>query len=225
MIAGCNDWVLRESHSKYFFAHGEFTIKEAQKAGYRNGVMVPVGIPALVKDEPVLKRVVEKTDTIGLILDGDELYEDNLILIRFMLDFCKDNNCKVIVKLHPASDKSRYTNLWDSHIVKGIYGSEISIYEFADLIDLAVVKSSTCLIELLGMLVPTFIYENDNLSRNVYKEFPHLKFFDNGTLIQCMEDIRREDFTQELDTYREFFGAGKNITANYIENFHKLGIH
>ena len=106
-----------------------------------------------------------------------------------------------------------------------VCGSEISIYDFADFIDLAVVKSSTCLIELLGMLVPTFIYESDSLSRNVYQEFPYLKFYDNATLCQNIENIDRDEFEKELDRYSEYFGAGKNITANYIENFHKLGIN
>lgn len=220
-----NVWAFLGSHSNYFFAHGQFTLDEGKRVGYKNGKMIPVGLPSYAIDKHVSKPTHFNNYVVGVILDGEELRPDNIKTILFFQSFFKTRDKKLFIKFHPTSSVKNYTQYIDTSVVSKCYSKDISLVDFIEMIDIAIVCNSTALLELLEAWIPTFIFSNKKHKVDVYANAPDFRFESNEQLDQLISDVNRDTFSSRLEQTRDYFCAKGNTNDNYREAFHSMGIY
>lgn len=100
---------------------------------------------------------IEDIKTIGIILNGAACDDINEKMIVFLQEYAKRNEKKIVVKLHPSNDYKKLKNIVDNTVTK-VYGKEISISQFADLIDVVIVSNSNVFYEMLFLYKPLLVY-------------------------------------------------------------------
>ena len=215
-------WPFLGSHSDVFFANSKFAFDEARRAGYNTDRIRIVGLPSYIGEKRVEKPQSFSATSLGLFLDGGSFLSSDRILLENVQSCCKRMGVKLLVKLHPASDKKDYVDIIDKDVVEKFYSSEISVFDFLDMIDVAVVHGSTTLLECLRAWVPTFVFEES--TGDIYYNAKLLKVHSGAELEERIKKINSKSSIEEIAEAREYFCGSGNEKDNYLKELHKLGI-
>lgn len=209
------------SHCDDFLAGNLFTIKEAKSVG-RGENMIPVGlIGSIGNTKKQIKRKTFNVKKLGLFLDSSESHELNIELACFLKNYCSQKGYELYVKLHPTEDafKEEYKIFFSGSNCNGIWGKEISLSDFSEKIDIAIVRYSTCLVEMLELGVPAFSFYSTTSKRDVYINCGlDIRFNDEDSLNRLIEKVNSENYYEELVQCRNFFYIS-NADENYVRFF------
>lgn len=222
-----NEWVFSGSKSKYLLGYGDFTIDEGGRNPLYHGNILSVGSMSFIGKESIPKPDIFKADKIGLVLDGEDgtgLHELNERFIKFSQNYCRIRNKKLLIKFHPASDIKTYIDVIDNNVVESYYGSDLSIMDFMDKIDVALVRNSTCAIETLHFWIPTYIFNEDSQTIDVYKNVNDCKFSNEEELDQYITNINNPEMHKKISDLRDYFCVDDNMEKRFTEVLNGLGI-
>lgn len=216
MIAGP---VLSLSRSDFFLAYGQHTAEQAILSGRKPGTIVNVGMPQLIGSSVRKQATVNKNKIIGVILNGNPLYEDDYNLLNMALNFANKNNYKIYVKLHPGTLIDKYPDFDWKNVTK-IYATEISALEFGTLIEFALVSASTVFIEYALNLVPVFLCPS---CKSFFARETWCKVNNEYELQLAVEALYKnpDGYFQNMIRSRQYYSETENIEANYLKFFKK----
>ena len=138
--------------------------------------MIPVGLPSSINEVFDRKGKLDLVEKIGVIPEGESCFKDNVELILFVQEYCKKNNKRLLLKLHPTSNIDNYRDILDASICEAVYGKEIRILDFAKKIDIAIIRNSTGLLEMIEQMVPAFVFYSDQQELDVFKYVDSIRF-------------------------------------------------
>lgn len=213
-----------KSKSKYFLANSQFAVDEAILSGHSMDGLYAAGLPSFVGRDIEKKNKSLCNEKLGAILEGEYCHDDNKLLISMLQDFCKKNNKELYIKLHPVSEKKAYDDVIDYDFVKAVYGKEKGILEFAELIDIAIIRNTTSLLELINKGIPCFIYVSENQKMDVYKNVEMLRFSSENELKTYLDNVVLDSFLEEFKEMKKYFGDGDLAGENYRKIFKELGV-
>jgi len=223
MCSVFNAWAFIGSHSDYFIANSRFTLSEGRIAGYKHNMIV-VGLFSYVNKQKREKQFCHKIEIIGVLVDGDGFRADNLRTISTMASYCEMFNKKLLVKLHPLCDIDIYQKEFnDARIVKFVEKKK-TLNQFLEMIDIAVVRNSTTLIEAIQYGVPTDILNDKYQIADAYRNVNILKFSDEKEFHDLIDKRSLRDIYDDYTTAREYFGCATDVTQQYKSVFASLGI-
>jgi len=217
-------WPYKGTASKFFLCFGEFTMNEAKFAGGIKGTMIPAGLPAYIGAGSRKREFNGPVSLMGIILDGGNCHEDNREMIQLMQNFCKKTNRKLLLKYHPAVQADKYNDIIDHDVVEGVYGKDISIADFGKMIDVGIVRDSTCLFDFLQQWIPTFVFRSEGQKGRQYVNLNRFCFETEEELESYLSIIGTEEYVTRLTEVREYFGIGDNTEERYKKAFRELGI-
>lgn len=223
MCSTTNTWTFQGSYSKLFIANSIFTVSEAKILDY-HGTMIIGGLFSFINNQPEIKPLCKKIATIGVLVDGDSMQQDNLRMIKSLTRYCNKYGKKLLVRLHPSCNLMFYKNEFRKNNNIEFYKTEISLNHFFDLIDIAVIRNSTTLIEAVQYGVPTYIINDSQQVMDVYKNVNMLKFSDEEEFHKIADEKSLDEIKQDLIQAREYFGCFENVTDRYKQIFCDLGI-
>ena len=200
-----NNWVFLGSKSLYMLGFGQFTYDEGAILGIEKNKIKKIGAMSAIGVNLKNKPKSYKNNIMGLILDGEEFYELNKRMISFAQDFCLKRNIKLLIKFHPTSNKDDYKQYISSKQKIELYSNEILLKDFVKMIDFAIVRNSTCIIELLQLWIPTFIYSEKKQLYDVYKNIKFGKFTSDNELEYYINNINSEKVKKVITYMREYF--------------------
>ncbi len=223
MCSTHNTWTFSGSHSDYFIANSRFTESESAIVGYGHNMIV-AGLISCVNNQPLEKLFSNKRETIGVMVDGEDFRIDNYRTISTMAAYCTKYNKKLLVKLHPLCDIDIYRKEFrDENVIKFVK-KEMTLNQFFDIVDVAVVRNSTTLIEALQYGIPTYIINDEYQVADIYKNVNMLKFSNENEFHDLIDDRSEEEIFREYKSAREFFGCIDDVTQQYKNVFMKLGV-
>lgn len=222
-ITSSNSWAYLGSKSNYFLAESPFVVDDAKKVGYK-GNMIAVGSPHTINSEKTLEPELFKTETIGIIMNTDMLpQEDNISMIKTVQKYCKDNNKKLLIKYHPSNIPSFYEKFIDLSFAK-TYKTEISAEKFGDMIDVAVISSSTVFNTMLMEWKPVLLFVRDGHDIGLFSGTDEIKFENTEKLAEKIEIINTPEYKRLLEKYRNYFLCSGDYKENYKNAFREIGI-
>lgn len=216
-----NSWAYRGAHSDVFVLHSGQAKNNAKKAGCRSNLLI-AGDPHNISK---LKRnyvEIEDIKTIGIILNGAACDDINEKMIVFLQEYAKRNEKKIVVKLHPSNDYKKLKNIVDNTVTK-IYGKEISISQFADLIDVVIVSNSNVFYEMLFLYKPLLVYAVE-ADYHLCDDYPGIKFKDLDEFIYLIVNIPTNNYKKYYAECRNFYISSGDIKNNYVRCFKEIGI-
>ena len=223
MCSISNTWTFSGSHSDYFLANSQFTLSEGRMAGYKHNMIV-VGLFSYVNKQMREKQFCNKIEIIGVLVDGDGFRADNLRTISTMESYCAKYNKKLLVKLHPLCDIDIYQKEFsDARIVKFVE-KKTTLNQFLEMIDVAVVRNSTTLIEAIQYGVPTYIINDRYQIVDAYRNVKILKFSNEEEFHNLIDKRSLKDIYDDYFAARQYFGCENDVTQQYKSVFASLGI-
>lgn len=213
-----NPYEFRGIKSKIFLADGHFSQDEAKIAGIsENCKVIPVGLLTSIG-----VREQERPDkygnyTIGVALEAESRREDNIKTIEFMAGFCKKYNKKLVLRFHPTSSIDNYNLILEKYGIMDYCSTEISVKDFAKMIDIAITRYSTMLVDLLNLWVPTFLYFLEGQLQNTYRNYTMLNFGNEQELSDLIENINENTVSELISNSRQYFVCGGDALHNYQE--------
>lgn len=218
-----NAWAYLGSKSKYFLADSMAAVKDAKSIGYE-GNMQAVGSPHYLGQRDYKMPSQFNTETVGVVMNSSmQPLEDNVGMILEVQDYCKKHQKKMILKYHPSNNSEDYAKYIDTDITI-TYGREISIEQFGDMVDVAVVSASTVFTAMLKQWVPAFLYVRKDYDPNLFSGTDSLKFSTSDEFENLVSKIDKEDYKRELLKIREFFLASGDFKQNYKDVFREIGV-
>lgn len=208
------------SKSKYFLGYGEYTKKIAEESGMNVRNFISCGMPNYIGKQLSSRMVRNNTDSIGVVFCDYTTIEDDTKMLNAAIDFAAKNKYKVFVKLHPACPAGSYKDVgWNK--VEKTYGKEISIYDFMNLIDFAVIGASTAFIEYVVSLFPclNFACRNDKYAQIIWNKFKTSEELETHV---SMLKTSPDKFEENLKRTREYFTPTSGIEENYKHFFEKF---
>ncbi len=214
-------WAFTGSHSKYLLANSQYTVDEGKKAGYKNRMII-TGPFSYVGMDIKRKLPIKAVKKIGLFLDS--VYDDdNVRAIKMISSCCKTSEKQLIIKLHPLNDCKLYEEICEEGPIT-IVGTEKTVFDVFDMIDLAVVRYSTVLIEALQYGIPSYIISDPEQRLDVYNNAEFLKFSSVDEFTSLINK-RVEDIMRDCEEGRLYFCGAEDITRRYEEAFQLIGIN
>ena len=220
-IVKTNAWAYAGAKSKYFLAESPYTVDCAKRAGYK-GITMPVGSPHQLEASLREKPKSFKAEKLGLFLNSPmRPHEDNIQAINVLQEYCKKNNCKLLIKYHPANDQSIYEKIIDKE-VSTTYGTDISAVEFGNMIDVAVVNASTVFNTMLSQWIPVLLFERKGYAPEMFFGVDELTFFNVEELKKKLHWILSDEFYERMDSYRNYFLCSGDLKTNYKNAFSEI---
>lgn len=221
-------WGIEGSLSKYFMAYGQYTVDEAMKVGYKN-TMLKVGMPSSIgistfKENNGMIKKSYKILKIGVLLDGPLYADDNKRSILFLQKFCKNNDIELYLKFHPATKIIDYKNLIDKDVIKNCFAKDITVSEFADTVDLLIVRNSTSFLQMIEQKKPVLIIYDSIQKVDVYKSIQDIRFSTYEELKRIINEIGTEKYQKVVNYVSKYLCTGGNIKKNYKKVFNSIGI-
>ena len=141
-----NPYEFQGIKSKAFLVDGNFTKDEAKTAGIgKNCKVIPVGLLTSIGVNRQKRPDKYDNHTIGLALEAEECREDNINSIEFMVQYCKAHSKKLILRFHPTSTIDSYNLILKKYNIVDYCSTEISIRDYAKMIDIGITRYSTML--------------------------------------------------------------------------------
>lgn len=219
-----NAWAYSHSKSKFFLANSQYGVEEAVLSGHERTGLIAAGLPSLIMNHQDAQTPIFQNHTIGVVLEGESCHEDNRRMISFMQTYCKENHKELYIKLHPTCRKDAYDDVIDYESVRGIIGRELSILDFAAKIDVAIIRNSTSLLELVSKGVPCFIFVSEGQKMDVYKNVHQLRFETVEELSELLDSILRENYGDEFGRLQQYFGDARHTKETYMKTLWEIGI-
>jgi hypothetical protein len=207
-----NSWAYLGSKSKYFLAESQAAKNTAISVGY-NGKMIVVGSPHHLNE--IKKNINREKDSIGIVMNSPmQPVEDNIEMLKELLKYCEKNNKNMFVKLHPADDNSKYNNILLNKNVH-IYGKEISIDDFCNMVEIVIVSSSTSFLTALRLNIPCFLFVRENHDINLFEKTDYLKFTNIEELENKIIKIGSDEYKNEVKLIREYLIGSSDLKKQY----------
>ena len=211
------------SHSDDYLVGNLFTINEAKSVG-RGENMIPVGLIGSIGNAKIqLSRKTFNVKSIGLLLDSSESHDLNLELASFVKEYCSKHKYNLYVKLHPTEEKfkNKYKDIFEGSYFKGIWDEDITLVDYSKKIDIAIVRYSTCLIEMLGLGIPAFSFYSSLSTRDMYINCRlDIRMCDDASLTRLIEKVKKTNYYEEFIQCRDFFYID-NCEENYIRFYNQ----
>lgn len=218
-----NSFAYTGSRSKYFLAESPVALNDAIKCGYK-GQVIAVGSPHQI-DLPQ-NTVSERTNdsNIGIIMNGESIpRNENIDMLIAVQEYCKSTGRKSFVKFHPGNNPKDYEHLIDPTITT-TYGKEITIDDFGDLIDVAVVSRSTVFTTFLKERLPVFLFNSGRLGESEFPKTEFLEFSNAKELGEKIESMKTKEYADKLEKCCSLLFCEGDIRENYKKAFRQIGI-
>lgn len=219
-----NYWPFVGSRSKFFLASNQFSIDEARKLDYKNKMIV-AGIYSYVGKEEIQMKKIKEIKVIGVFLDAEIYRDDNIKTINIIADYNRKYGKKIKIKFHPVSKIDSYDKFIERIPRVECIGKEKTVIDFCKEVDVIIVRNSTTLIEALQFGIPSYIIHNDDQTDDMYKNVDSLKFTSAEDLHELIDRQDLDQIKKQMRGGQEYFCVDGNITNNYKNIFHKLGIN
>lgn len=216
-----NSWAYKGAHSDVFILHSTQAKNNAKKAGCQSNLLI-AGDPHNISKPQNSYVKIEDIKTIGIILNGALCDDINEKMIVFLQEYAKQSSKKVVIKLHPSNDYEKLKNVIDNGITK-VYGKEISISQFADLIDVAIVSNSNVFYEMLFLYKPLLVYAVEE-DYHLCDDYSSLKFKDLDEFMYLIVNIPTNNYKKYYVKCRDFYISSGGIRDNYARCFKEIGI-
>lgn len=204
---------LNNCISNYLLAWNQFTYQEAIKSGIDKKRIQVVGISRCI-NWPTIKKTAEKK-IFGIILDGKFTEETNLSMISCANKLAEYLNCKYIVKYHPAFIGDEYDNVIEKKYFSYICKSDLSIPEYAELVDFSLIANSSAFIELVYIKHKTYRFSDGN-AIDKYRDIPSYVFKSFSELIDLYNSKNNPSIDEKL---YEILCTVENIKESYQKFF------
>lgn len=173
-------WQFSFSHSNYFLVHGKMAQEFAVNSGKKLSRVKPVGLmQSILSEYSKILKVEHNTRVFGVVLNGVGFEYDNEVLIETANQFSKAHDFKYILRLHPSNSIETYINYIDEKYLSKI-SDHVSISEFSNEIDFALLGKTTVFIELHLLNKPCFRLvksEDDFFGKINYNSFSNYEEF------------------------------------------------
>lgn len=227
---GAGSYAYKLSKSNIFLAHNRISAINAKKSGIEEKRVFIVGAPQNINAVRKHKDSIHVKNIIGLLLGGieGELYD--LEMIGFVKRFAQKYNYRIFLKLHPGVGIKQYKTDIRTGIDR-IFESEVSVYQFADMVEVTMDAGSTVFFEYMiqGRISLTYMcdispYRNDaniKLGFSTYEEMEQLLLLiqNNRNLLEKLVSHNKQYLGTEKDPYehyRDFFKDLKEI-PQYVQ--------
>lgn len=207
---------FRGIKSKVFLVDGNFAKDEAMIAGIsKNCKVIPVGLLASIGVNRLEKPEQYGNHIIGLALEAESCREDNIESIKFMAQFCKRHNKKLLIRFHPTSSIDSYITILKKYDIVDYCSTETSVKDFAKIIDIGITRYSTMLLDLLELWTPTFLYVSEGQLQNTYKNYKMLNFCNEKELSDLIDNINENTVSKMISDSRRYFICEGEALHNY----------
>lgn len=218
-----NKWAYSGSRSKYFLLDSQHTVDGAVMSGYKGKPLAVGSIHNMNKT--VEERVPVKNNVIGVFCNSVIFpEEDNTEMIRVVEAFCEVNGKKLLIKLHPTNDIAKYEKIINKQ-VSTICDKNVTVDEFAEQIELAIVGISTVFTAMLFKSIPSLLFYREGFDQNFYLNSEEVKFSTTERLKTLVEKIGTKDFNKIMERYKNYYLLSGNIKENYKRVFKEIGIN
>ena len=150
-------------------------------------------------------------------------YEDNISMINIIQKYCKEHHKEMYIKLHPSNNLEDYKKNIDYTVVSNIYSSDISIEDFANLIDIVIISKSTVFKTMISIDKPALLFVREGYDYNMFSNTDNIKFKNVCQLDKLVKKIEN-DFKSEMQYLNAYFNVDGNIREKYQNAFKKIGI-
>jgi hypothetical protein len=211
----------------YRLVWGQAFFDDAVKNGVDANALMVVGDIASIECQRKQPREFKEVCTIGFFPDTrtfkpDAMYNYSVDLLQ---RFCRKNNLKLKIKIHPNLNKNNFETGLDYTVVTGIYGRECDPAVFMEQIDVAIVGNSTTLIECYSRWIPTMqIYNYDYRGTVFFDDVDLFRFSTDDELQALMDSINTPEFNAKMKRIHDYFVGDGNTRDNYINAFKKCGV-
>lgn len=220
-----NPYEFRGIKSKIFLADGYFSKDEAKIAGISEKCkVIPVGLLTSIGVKKQERPDKYGNHTIGLALEAESRREDNIKSIEFMAQFCKNHNKRLVLRFHPTSPIDNYKPILKKYGIVDYCSKEVSVKDFAKMIDIGITRYSTMLLDLLDLWIPTFLYVSEGQLQNTYKNYTMLNFSNERELSNLIENINENTVSELISNSRQYFICAGDTLHNYQEVLGQYGI-
>ena len=218
-----NAWAYERSKSDYFLVDSKASEVDARKVNCKAKTMI-VGSPFQFNRKTIVISGQYKSDKIGIIMNSsNDPYEDNISMICIVQEYCKRNKKKMYIKLHPSNNLEDYEKIIDYTVVLKVYSSDISIEDFANLIDIAIISKSTVFKTMISFDKPAILFVRDGYDYNVFSNTDNIKFRNLYQLDVLIKKIEN-DFKREMQNLNDYFNVVGNIRDKYQKALKEIGI-
>ncbi len=135
--------------------------------------------------------------------------------IEFMVQYCKAHSKKLILRFHPTSTIDSYNLILKKYNIVDYCSTEISIRDYAKMIDIGITRYSTMLLDLLELWVPTFLYVTEEQIYNTYKNYTLLNFSNEAELSNLIENVNESTVSEMISNSRKYFICEGDAMLNY----------
>ena len=127
------------------------------------------------------------------------------------------------IKLHPSNNLEDYEKIIDYTVVSQVYSSDISIDDFANLIDIAIISKSTVFKTMISFDKPAILFVRDGYDYNMFSNTDNIKFRNLYQLDALVKKIEI-DFKREMQDLNDYFNVVGNIRDKYQKALKEIGI-
>ena len=215
-------WPNLYSHSDYFLGINEVAKYEALLSGMEVEKFKIVGSMSLINRSFDEKRKVKKIQTIGVALSGPTFEEQNYFLMESAKRIAELLNIDVIVRLHPALKRDKYSFYFKDSRMK--CDTCIGIDSFVEKSDIVILGSSNMFGDLITESVITLRFVDSN-NLDYYEIIDDFKFRNFEELFSRVNSISNdfEDTYNRIEVVKKYIMPFSNPYYAYKEFFDSFG--
>lgn len=216
-----DSWAFKGSKSDVFLADAPHAKENAEIVGC-TGNIIPVGSMHSINDAIVEKPDCFKVEVLGVVMNSSMMpIEDNIEMIKQVQNYCKENGKKAVIKYHPGNNPNDYRDVIDTEI-SFVCEKSMTIPEFFDMIDIAIVCDSTVFTTALFNWIPAFLFFREGFDKGKYLHTEDIKFKDSEQLKILVDKISTKEFESLMENYRKYFLSPGEVKENYIKTFNEI---
>ncbi len=220
-----DEWPMKKSKSRYFFAESQYAEECAKDCGYC-GRVITVGSPHHIGLDVNKKLELKRIKIIGVFLDGEgtksQVIQDNIKMIQIVQEYSKKNSKNILLKYHPSNHKRYYEKYIDTKVTT-VCPAEMMADEVGNMADLAIMSKSTVFLTMLKLWKPVLIYRSKDENLKFYLK-DEISFSDIHTFEKKIQRMSTEEYKQKINQCRDYYLAPGCIEENYKMAFRKIGI-
>lgn len=202
--------------SDYFLIWNKFTYEQAVQAGINSKQLKILGVIKCIGFQSKEKSIGTNRK-FGLILDGINTDFNNIKMIQLANQIATYLNYKYIIRFHPSYSKHEFDNEINTNVAE-ICDSHISLLDYADLIDFAIISNSTALIELAYIKCPIYRYS----SQDITDKYRNLNYPSMNSLNEFIEEYNKNVMIKTKILFNELCGNINDIQHSYKSFYEEL---
>lgn len=209
---------FKAHHSDYMLCWNKFTIAEAAKDGINVDNFICAGILDYIGCN-IVPNSQSSHDNFGVVINHPFWEDGNIKMIKAANLLATATGLKYYLKLHPNYKDDYFNNYVDSHYFLGIIDRDITVPQYASMVDFSIVGSSSVFVELVYIKHKTIRYSDKSITDKFRDITTDIFFEDPQSVIKAYSKLSNEKFS--VDTF-DLLCTIEDVTGEYkkfIEGF------